>query len=268
MFELNTASFYGVTSGLHSLRELIKGGNLRGVQDDPTLLRHLRSEAAELEANLRVLGVEVTLIAAEKLNTALSNERGVVWEDIGDLLDQVHRRLLDELTLKKVLVLERDEAAYFAPSKPLFGEEFVERFRAEGEFELGEAAKCLAVARPTAAVFHLMRLLEVGIRAVARCLSIPDPLKPAERNWAVILKLIRESIDACWPTQADRMTGDGQTFDALYASLDAVKNPWRNSTMHVEKKYTEDEAEHVFVAVKGFMERLACRCDENGNPKV
>jgi hypothetical protein len=38
--------------------------------------------------------------------------------------------------------------------------------------------------------------------------------------------------------------------------------------MHVEKRYSDDEAEHIFVAVKGFMKKLADRCDEEGNPKA
>jgi hypothetical protein len=64
------------------------------------------------------------------------------------------------------------------------------------------------------------------------------------------------------------MGGDGALFEELHASLDAVKNPWRNATMHVERKYTDDEAEHVFAAVRGFMMKLASRCDENGDPKA
>jgi hypothetical protein len=62
------------------------------------------------------------------------------------------------------------------------------------------------------------------------------------------------------------MSGDGALFEELYASLDAVRNPWRNAPMHVERKYTDDEAEHIFVAVKGFMMKLASRCDEDGKP--
>jgi hypothetical protein len=38
--------------------------------------------------------------------------------------------------------------------------------------------------------------------------------------------------------------------------------------MHVENKYTTDEAEHIFGAVRGFMTKLASRCDENGDPKA
>jgi hypothetical protein len=38
--------------------------------------------------------------------------------------------------------------------------------------------------------------------------------------------------------------------------------------MHVENKYTTEEAEHIFGAVKGFTMKLASRCDENGDPKA
>jgi hypothetical protein len=101
---------------------------------------------------------------------------------------------------------------------------------------------------------------------VARCLAIPDPTKPVERNWGFVLGEIWKGIEAKWPTTGARMSGDGETFESLYASLDAVKNPWRNSTMHPANKYTDDEAEHIFLAVRAFMTKLAASCDENGLP--
>jgi hypothetical protein len=97
-------------------------------------------------------------------------------------------------------------------------------------------------------------------------LNINDPIKPAERNWAIILDKIWNGIQTKWPTAVDRTKGDGALFESLYASLDAVKNPWRNATMHVENKYTDDEAEHIFISVKGFMKKLASRMDEDGKP--
>lgn len=36
--------------------------------------------------------------------------------------------------------------------------------------------------------------------------------------------------------------------------------------MHVENKYTADEAEHILMAVHGFMKKLASRMDEQGLP--
>ena len=169
-------------------------------------------------------------------------------------------------SLTTVLVIEQEQQIYFAPKEPLFGAEFAAKFKTSGVFELDEAAKCLALGRSTAAVFHLMRLLEIGIRATSHCLQIPDPIKPAERNWAIILKRIWEDGIEKVATPTDRMAGDGHLFEALHASLDAVKNPWRDGSMRVESKYTDDEAEHILVATRGFMKRLASRMDESGLP--
>jgi len=36
--------------------------------------------------------------------------------------------------------------------------------------------------------------------------------------------------------------------------------------MHVETKYTPEEALHIFDAVKAFMKKVASRMDENGMP--
>jgi hypothetical protein len=116
-----------------------------------------------------------------------------------------------------------------------------------------------------------MRLMEIGLRAVAHCLQIPNPIRAADRNWGNILRAIKIDLDAHGgpsPTKIWAIPGDKEFFEVVYVSLDAVRVAWRNSTMHVENKYTEDEAEHVYSAVKGFMMKLASRCDENGDPKA
>jgi hypothetical protein len=71
-----------------------------------------------------------------------------------------------------------------------------------------------------------------------------------------------------WPTSADRLAGDGQTFDEVYAALAALQNPYRNATMHLDHKYTDDESKHIFDLVGGLMRRVASRCDEMGDPKA
>ncbi len=185
-------------------------------------------------------------------------------------LDDIDTTLRRELSAAKVFVLEGSRQNYYEPREPLFGSdnEFETRFLTAA-FDLDEAAKSYALGRSTAAAFHLMRVVEIGIRAVARCLQIPDPTKPAERNWGIILKHIKEDgIANRWPTASDRMAPDAVLFEELYGSLDAIRNSWRNATMHVEKTYTDDEAEHALVAVKGFMKKLASRCDELGDPKA
>lgn len=172
-----------------------------------------------------------------------------------------------ESSLKNALILPPGMADYYDPPSPLFGAEVQSQFPS-AVYEIEEAAKCLAVGRSTAGVFHLMRVMEVGIHAAARCLGVPDPVKGSGKNWGMILKNIhtaRTVKSSATPKSWDVPT-DEAYFDAIYATLDAVRNAWRNTTMHVENKYTSEEAEHIFVAVRGFMMKLASRMDEQGLP--
>lgn len=179
---------------------------------------------------------------------------------------ELHNRLIDDLSDKYFLMLRPERMQYYKSCGSLFGAEVTSKFPSAA-FDIEEVGKCFSLNRYTACVFHLMRTMEVGIRAIARCLQIPDPVRPAERNWAILLKSIRDDgIWRKWPSATGRASGDGAVFEALYASLDAVKNPWRNGTMHIDRTYSDDEAEHILIAVKGFMRNLASRCDENGLP--
>lgn len=230
--------------------------------------RFLRYRLTSITEYLSALGADVTMLCVEDCERSIGANYAT-WGTAKNGLDEIKKTLVRELSLKTVLVLQSQEASLFAPKDPLFGQDFADKFKTNGAFELDEAAKCRALSRPTAAVFHLMRILEIGIGALSACLGIPDPVKPAERNWAIILKRIKEDgIEKKWPTAADRMSGEGLLFESLHASLDAVKNPWRNEAMHISGKYTDDEARHIFVAVEGFMKRLSARMDENGEPKA
>jgi hypothetical protein len=156
---------------------------------------------------------------------------------------------------------------YAISAAEMFGEDFSVKFATNGVFELDEAGKCFAFGRATAGVFHLMRLMEIGVRAVARCIGIPDPIRGAERSWGAILRKIKEATnerDSGRPPWVN--PEDKELFAQAYAYLDAVRIAFRNTTMHVDNKYTDDEFEQIFVAVRGFMKTIAKRMDENGEP--
>lgn len=203
------------------------------------------------------MGMEFSLKEAERLR------QQCVSRDLEpDEIEQLLSRLRDEIGTHIFFQLNPLHRKYYAPEEPLFGSDFAAKFPSAA-FELDEAAKCLAFDRPTAAVFHLMRLVETGVKALAGCLNIPPPTKAAERNWGVILKSIKDSIgQRRWDNPEDK-----SFFEGAYVSLDAIKNAWRNATMHVDNKYTADEAEHIFSSVRGFMTKLSSRLDEAGEPK-
>src|ERR1700730_11200862 len=109
-----------------------------------------------------------------------------------------------------MFIIEVEQRRYFDPERPLFGKDFAKNY-ISAAFELDEAAKCLALSRPTASVFHLMRMMEIGVRAVARCLDIPDPTRAADRNWGNILREIKNDLDThggAAPTKVWTIAGD------------------------------------------------------------
>jgi hypothetical protein len=227
MIEFKIKPFLDVQDILVQWSQLLHN-NSRYLQGDSVSAK-LRKELADLLKPLMVQlnAPEFAMCrqGGERLIRTLETREDPVR--IVSAVDDLRRRLLDQSELTACLSLSSKEQDLYKPSTPLFGAAFQTKFATDGAFELDEAAKCLALGRATATVFHMMRLMEIAVRAVARCLNIPDPIQPADRSWGAILKKVRDSIDAKWPTVAARSTGDGEVFDALYASLDAVKNPLR-----------------------------------------
>jgi hypothetical protein len=223
-----------------------------------------KKEMANHAQNLGELDLHVCRIQCERVSNSFDQEPG----QIAKMIVQLSQTMLDECSLRSFMALSPKEAEFTFPRKPLFGEEVEKKFPGAA-FEIEEAGKCLGLSRPTASAFHLMRTLEIGIAAAARCLNIPDPIKPSQRNWGAVLKTIKDELDqrAKATLPAPWADPDKAFFEEVYVSLDAVRNPWRNSTMHVESKYTEEEAEHIFIAVRAFMRKLASRMDESGEPK-
>jgi hypothetical protein len=211
---------------------------------------------------------EIQLHMCQKQTMRIVDEldKGLKVKDFSKMLDNLYERIIDETTLVHFLCLSAREREFFLASTPVFGDEVQVKFPT-ASYEIEESSKCLALSRDTAAVFHLMRCMEIGIRAVAKSLAIPDPIKGGDRNWGEMLKKIKSAMDAKNATGPDHWKPDDRNiFESAYGSLDAVRVAWRNTTMHVENKYSPDEAEHIFGAVRGLMRRLASRMDENGQP--
>ncbi|MGA2270227.1 MAG: hypothetical protein ABSH44_17280 [Bryobacteraceae bacterium] len=109
------------------------------------------------------------------------------------------------------------------------------------EDDIREAGNCFALDRPTATVFHLMRVMEAGLKAVSKALGVAY-----SSNWGACIADIEKQGQ-----QSDPF------FKEAVAYLRSVKNVWRNPTMHIERMYSEPEAERIFQAVQAFMVHLA-----------
>lgn len=266
--EIDASSFLQAATQLARLHQIF--GGLTEAYSEPLVdtsvgmilpaVRKFRSEAENVGARLSVVSADRMISTLERKPCPMSVGQAVL------ALNDIESRFADFLSEVRMFALSSAEAIYLQSADelielPIFSANFP-----QSSFEIEEASKCVALGRYTAAVFHAMRMLEIGIRALSKRLSIPDPTKPAEKNWAKILNAIREKIDELWPASGRMPNSEGSAFEQLHANLDAVRNPWRNATMHVETIYAPHEALHIIRCAAFFMRRLSELSDEQGNP--
>lgn len=215
---------------------------------------------------LQEMGLPLTQMKAQDIANQ-TQYRGYDAKHFAVAIDELKERLKDELSLGYFLCLDRNEASLYEPSQSLMSIEFDSKFPSL-LYEVSESAKCGALGRDTASAFHAIRCLEGGIRAVSRCLGIPDPTKGTDRNWSNLLRKIDDAIKAKWPLARDRFSGDGQFFEEVYGALSGMQNPYRNATMHLDATYSRDEANVIRVLVRGFLLEISSRMNEDGDPKA
>jgi HEPN domain-containing protein len=165
-----------------------------------------------------------------------------------EYLDEIDTRLRDELSLATVLVLDEKSKDLFEAKEPLFGDEVEKKFSQMSE-DIAEAGKCLALTRSTAAVFHLMRIMELAVQRFGDKLGVS---LASEKNWQNILDEINKAIKTL-----DQKATQTKAYAEASAHLYNVKLCWRNEVMHPKQTYTQDEAKDAFNAVRAFIRDLA-----------
>src|SRR6185437_9327101 len=141
-------------------------------------------------------------------------------------------------------------------SRNAYGDEVADAFGST-YFDAGQAGTCLAIGLATASVFHVMRTLEIALSSFGAIFGV----SLAHTNWAPALDEIEKKIrgmrqDPTWQQNPDCKALQEQYSQAA-SYFGVVKDAWRNYTMHIRAKYTEDEAELIYLNVRSFMQKLA-----------
>ncbi|SRR6266566_618215 len=167
----------------------------------------------------------------------------------------LHGRLVSDLRYTTCFALwGKTEELYRAQT--LFGELVATQFPSAAT-DIVEAGKCLAFDRATACVFHLMRVMEVGLRVLAGSLNDPRLDPKINPTWHNILKKGDEELQKPVAQRTPEWAAHDQFFSEAQAYLRAVQFAWRNPTMHVDIHYDPEKAGDVMQAVKAFMRHLA-----------
>ncbi len=193
---------------------------------------------------------EIGLLLSEKAEDRLISkltQKAQPWSEFEASIAEIHQRIKDEMEDKLFMLMPSDRAPFFDQPE-LLGKDVAAKFP-KTQYDIVEAGNCYAAGRSTAAVFHLMRIMEVGVQQFGDKLGVK---LTGEKNWQNILDEINKAMKARNPK--DPATVE---MSQAAANLYAVKLAWRNEVMHPKDTYTSEEAENLIGQVKLFMGQLA-----------
>lgn len=257
MLKANGKSFVDSLEALGSIEAALQGAvdplKPPHAQDRQRLLALLD----RFDGQVKVLGARLTSMQLDRLVEALQGNT-ISWKGIVEHIEHIRSRMSDELSLINLYVMDPSRAAYYAPAEPRFGDEIDAKFKSANA-DVEGAGRCLAVGEATACVLHLMRVMECGLKALARALKIPYA-----PSWESYLKQISDKIALPRKKKGKAWIKKEVYFRDLSGDLVSVKQAWRNPTMHADRRYDIEQAEEIYRAVRTFMKRVASRMDEAG----
>lgn len=206
----------------------------------------------ELTAHCEELGLIASAATSRLIGDFIEQAPRPILADWHGMQSDLHGRLRDELAARLLMFVEPDKSRFYTESS-LLGPEVAERFPSAID-DIEEAGKCLAFGVGTACVFHLMRVMEVGLKHLAAKLGIPYA-----PSWESYLLQINARIQAKHRTKGIKWKRDEPIYRDLAGDLQTVKIAWRNPTMHIVRRYDPDQAQEVFTAVRQFMKDMASR---------
>lgn len=261
MFELKADAFVRAVARFSNLNGHLAVSlsqmELVGKKEREMIIGQLSGFAADAVT----MELPVTRKAVVRWLERIADPEPIKFVELRMMLVDVENRFKDEVGATKLYAICGRDIDLLSPASVLLGEAVMTAYPSI-QYDCEEAAKCLCMDRPTASVFHVMRMLEIGLKALHRYLALSEVEGAANRNWHFMLTSIKGAI-------AEKYLGistEKHGLERILQSLEAVKNPWRNATMHVDQVYTETEAHYIYQFAKAFFENMAKTFDESGKP--
>jgi hypothetical protein len=232
---------------LETKKQTLPGWPWLSVRDKKEISKNLRTIRKQCER----LDLKVALSCIEEGLYDLKQEL-VKLEVVGKIYDDLSVTIRREMENINFFYMPSKQTRFYHKNE-LFGYEVAAKFPSL-EFDIVEAGNCFAMGRSTACVFHLMRIMEVGVQTFGRLLGVT---LPEDKEWQAILNNIKTKINAEIEVRPKKNKDpEIVVWSQIHAHLGSVKLGWRNRVMHPHDKYTLDEAEDLIGHVKAFMKTL------------
>jgi hypothetical protein len=172
------------------------------------------------------------------------------------ILHELHWSFVKELRLVNFAFIPADKLHCFEQEN-LFGDAVFEIFP-NARDDIKDAGNCMAADLHTAAAFQLLRIVETGLRKLARKLQVKINKTPLDyAGWESVVKAIDDKLAAKIPKTRGQKKSSALKFKQdLLADFKAYEVT-RNEIMHCRWRCNEHEAIGLFNRVRDFMQRLA-----------
>lgn len=159
------------------------------------------------------------------------------------------------------------DLAKFLDSEDLFGSEVATAFPSI-KLDLKEAGSCLALGRNTAAIFHLMRVAEIGLWELGRDrqIALAQSGKIQFTEWGLIIREIEESVKKIqqWPNSVTKEEAH-KFYNYAVVDIRSFNDGWRRHAAHARPNMpatSPEEARALWGHVERFMKTLAGKISE------
>lgn len=252
MINLYFGSFYLV---LDELRLYRQNADLRSVADrdvDDRLLVDLAGALDRVKENCDAMELKESAKRVVRLKDEFARGKPSshrVSEILNDLVNAIH----DEGADRIIFVVPPRKSAWLA-IEPDPWQTVCDRFDGAGD-EIESAHTCYAVNENTACVFHMMRVLELGLAALAAEVGLTFD----RQQWHNMIEQIESEIGETRKSgvktkdKAERL----QFLSEAAKEFFYFKDGWRNYVAHNRVQYDEHQAASTIEHVRAFMTVLA-----------
>jgi len=217
-----------------------------------------RKQVVTFLDSIRIISSVFGLKGSESLADEILEEIDeITLTNLSHSLGQLRGILRKELLDKRVLYIPQEAVKWFKNEKT-FGENALSAFPSAME-DIKEAGNCFALDRPTACVFHCMRILEYGLCALANNVGVTFD----KQQWHTIIEKIEHEIKELRKGPQGNEKNDHLQFLCEAAKeFMYFKDGWRNHVTHRRMIYDLSQAASILGHTRLFMSHLATRLHE------
>ncbi|MGB9188718.1 MAG: hypothetical protein WCB34_12170 [Methylovirgula sp.] len=241
-----------------TMSHLMRAITVLSFEDDVETRRELKTALEGVELHMRECKASTVVQAqAKRLLKVMDTLPGQVL--IGQC-QALYNNVFTEFGEHQYLQIDATNKQYFKKDAKVFGDN-VDKAFPDCADDIRAAARCLALGEGTASVFHSMRVLEYGLKALADEVGIKNFVL---ENWKNIIDQIESKIrDLEKQPKSSQKTEALRHFSAAAVQFRYFKDAWRNHTAHARSWYDEHVAKSIFEHVREFMQELAKRIEQS-----